>query len=82
MFIEFKKAFDTIDRGGLMRAMSECGTSGPKNKWFQNYLNHRSIKVQMCSEESYYRDCQIWCINWLSIWSHRILYLIVYRYGG
>lgn len=45
LFIDFKKAFDTLDHGGLLRAMNECGIRGYVQEWFQEYLNDRHMRV-------------------------------------
>lgn len=52
LFIDFKKAFDTLDHDGLLQAMSECGIAGPVSQWFRNYLENRVIKVSICNTES------------------------------
>lgn len=43
LFIDYKKAFDTLDHNVLLQAMDECGICGPANKWFLNYLTNRKI---------------------------------------
>lgn len=45
LFIDFKKAFDTLDHDLLLRAMDECGIRGPVNQWFRSYLSNRTIST-------------------------------------
>jgi hypothetical protein len=52
IFIDYKKAFDTLDHGCLLQAMDECGIRGPMNVWFSRYLKNRTIKVSVCGAES------------------------------
>lgn len=47
IFIDFKKAFDTLDHDGLLRSMEECGIRGPMNAWFCNYLKDRTLQVSI-----------------------------------
>ncbi|XP_047992083.1 uncharacterized protein LOC125230873 [Leguminivora glycinivorella] len=48
VYIDFKKAFDTLDHHQLLQAMDECGISGPVNKWLQSYLSERSLRTSVC----------------------------------
>lgn len=52
LFIDYKKAFDTLDHVGLLRAMNECGIRGPMSIFFQNYLQNRTLKVKVRTVES------------------------------
>lgn len=45
LFIDFKKAFDTLDHEQLLRAMDECGIRGPTNQWFREYLMNRTLRT-------------------------------------
>lgn len=47
LFIDFKKAFDTLEHNLLLKAMSECGISGPTNKWFSEYLHKRTLSTMV-----------------------------------
>ena len=46
VFIDLKKAFDTIDHEIIVRKMSYFGADHNTLKWFQSYLGNRS---QMCN---------------------------------
>lgn len=52
LFIDFKKAFDTLEHGGLLQSMQECGIRGPVFEWFREYLSNRQLKVRVCGAES------------------------------
>lgn len=43
IFIDFKKAFDTLEHDVLMQAMLECGVGGPVAEWLRQYLTERNI---------------------------------------
>lgn len=45
MFIDYKKAFDTLDHEVLLQAMDECGVRGPTNRWFRSYLSGRTLQT-------------------------------------
>uniref|UniRef100_A0A2A4J7L6 Reverse transcriptase domain-containing protein n=1 Tax=Heliothis virescens TaxID=7102 RepID=A0A2A4J7L6_HELVI len=45
VFIDFKKAFDTLEHHQLLQAMEECGIAGPLNRWFRAYLTDRSLRT-------------------------------------
>ncbi|PZC86310.1 hypothetical protein B5X24_HaOG211471 [Helicoverpa armigera] len=49
LFIDYKKAFDTLDHEILLQAMDECGIRGPTNAWFKNYLTNRKISTVVSS---------------------------------
>lgn len=55
VFIDFKKAFDTLEHEQLLQAMDECGIRGPTNQWFRSYLTNRTLKTSIsgvCGEEA------------------------------
>lgn len=43
IFIDFKKAFDTLEHEQLLEAAEECGIAGPLNKWLRAYLAGRTL---------------------------------------
>lgn len=45
LFIDFKKAFDTLDHCQLMKAMEECGIRGPSHRFFSSYLRGRTLRT-------------------------------------
>ena len=45
IFIDFKKAFDTVDFELLLERMSHLGIKGNSIDWFRSYLYGRSMRV-------------------------------------
>lgn len=45
LFIDYKKAFDTLDHEVLIKAMDECGIRGPISRWIRCYLQNRTIRT-------------------------------------
>ena len=45
-FIEFRKAFDTVNYGVLVNRLNELGVRGNLLKWIQNYLKNRTLCEQ------------------------------------
>ena len=41
VFIDLKKAFDTVDHGILLKKMQKYGVSGNELAWFTSYLQDR-----------------------------------------
>lgn len=52
LFVDFKKAFDTLSHEGLLQSMEECGIRGPVNIWFRKYLERRNIIVRVSGVDS------------------------------
>ena len=52
VFIDLKKAFDTINFSVLLKKMSHYGFRGISNKWFENYLTNRTQYVSVNNYES------------------------------
>ena len=46
MFLDLKKAFDTVDHEILLTKMNRCGIQGKTLDWFTSYLTNRT---QRCS---------------------------------
>ena len=52
IFIDLKKAFDTVDHKILRSKMKHYGVRDSPNKWFENYLNDREQFVAINGVES------------------------------
>ena len=52
VFLDLKKAFDTVDRCILLSKLSEIGVSPSSIKWFESYLNNRKQKTSCGNEIS------------------------------
>ena len=52
MFLDLKKAFDTVDHCILLSKLSEIGVSPSSIKWFESYLNNRKQKTSCGNEIS------------------------------
>ena len=47
IFIDLKKAFDTVDHKILLKKMDHYGVRGTSNTWFTNYLSNREQFVSL-----------------------------------
>ena len=47
IFLDFKKAFDTVDHSILLSKLYHYGIRGPVNEWFSSYLNGRVQTTQI-----------------------------------
>lgn len=47
LFIDFKKAFDTLSHGNILRQLDKVGVRGVILRWFESYLKNRSFKVKI-----------------------------------
>lgn len=56
LFIDYKKAFDTIDHDKLIECLDKIGVRGKMNKWFRNYLKDRKIIVKLNDQDSKEKD--------------------------
>ena len=52
IFIDLKKAFDTVDHSILLQKLSHYGIRDTANLWFQNYLIDREQFVSVCGRDS------------------------------
>ena len=59
IFIDFKKAFDTINHDILLNKMSHYGIRGIPLKWFSDYLSNRS--QLLCYKETVSTQKTITC---------------------
>ena len=47
IFIDFKKAFDTVDHTILLRKLQHCGFRGIIHDWLSSYLTNRFQTTQI-----------------------------------
>ena len=52
VFVDFQKAFDTVDHNILIKKLERFGISGNCNKWFQSYLTNRKQFVSILGYKS------------------------------
>ncbi|KAB0801606.1 hypothetical protein PPYR_03792 [Photinus pyralis] len=57
VFIDFVKAFDTIDHALLLKKLEACGIIGKELKWIKSYLENRCHIVKVCNEHSEPKPC-------------------------
>ena len=56
IFLDLKKAFDTVDHGILLMKLDHYGFRGVSNQWFSNYLKGRKQYVSINGTNSDPRD--------------------------
>ena len=44
VFLDFQKAFETVNHEILLRKLHHCRIRGVTNEWFKSYLNDRKLK--------------------------------------
>ena len=59
IFLDLKKAFDTINHDLLIKKLDKYGISGASLKWFISYLNERSQAVNVSSSLSDFKNINI-----------------------
>lgn len=58
VFLDFKRAFETVDRGLLLSKLENIGISGTVLKWFSSYLNARSQRTKFSASVSSERETE------------------------
>ena len=56
MFIDFSKAFDTLNHNKIIEKLYKVGIRGIPLKWLKNYLSFRNFKVKIESSKSAERN--------------------------
>ena len=56
IFVDFSKAFDTVDHNILLQKLSHYGIRGLSNKWFESYLTGRKQFVSIDNIDSQLKD--------------------------
>ena len=59
VFVDFQKAFDTVDHQILLAKLNHYGIRGVPNDWFKSYLSNRNQYVSINGYES-----NLAAINW------------------
>lgn len=59
VFLDLKKAFDTVDHHILLSKLKLYGVHGTSLQWFSSYLNNRSQKCYVNS--AYSETCTLYC---------------------
>lgn len=52
VFMDFKRAFETIDRNRLIKKLEVYGIRGTEKRWFESYLTLRYQKTKFNNQES------------------------------
>ena len=60
IFVDFQKAFDTVDHNILIQKLNYYGVRGTANNWFSSYLENRT---QFVSINGYSSDLLFICCD-------------------
>ena len=60
IFVDFQKAFDTVDHNILIQKLRHYGIRGTANDWFASYLNNRKQYVSINGFNSDLLTYQLW----------------------
>ena len=58
IFVDFQKAFDTIDHRILLKKLEYSGVRGISNKWFSSYVSSRNQFVSINGYKSNLADAK------------------------
>ena len=63
IFLDIKKAFDTVNHNILIKKLEYYGIGGTVLKWFKNYLTGRYQCTKVCGNCA---DCSyVWSVNYV-----------------
>ena len=60
LFLDFQKAFDTVDHCILLDKLSFYGVRGIADHWFKSYLSNRSEKICVICKKNWHEILGNW----------------------